>query len=291
MPARRGGSSTPAATPGATTQAPSRAAWASTTTTSTGSSPPFGRRDHARLAGADARGRPDLILLDEPTNHLDVASLEWLERGSRRSTRRASWSRTTAGSGSGDERHARARGRPGHPSSRPPARVAAREGTEGCTRAEDRRPRRGGHRQPRALRRPVPLQEEQGQASSGEADADRPPHEGEGLGGLRGGTPHAQDSRARVRLRRPQRSGRDSPRPRARGRRGGGSHAAQRRHPRPGAGRARGARRPERKRQDDAPRTGGAGDFKLGHGVDLATSPSMGWSWTSAAACSTASRR
>ena len=38
-----------------------------------------GELTRASLARA-LSGDPDLILLDEPTNHLDVASLEWLER-------------------------------------------------------------------------------------------------------------------------------------------------------------------------------------------------------------------
>ena len=56
-----------------------------------------GELTRASLARALA-GDPDLLLLDEPTNHLDIESLEWLESTCRRSTPRSCSSPTTAGS-------------------------------------------------------------------------------------------------------------------------------------------------------------------------------------------------
>ncbi len=57
---------------------------------------------------------------------------------------------------------------------RPVARVASGEGRSRGRRREDRRSRLGRHRPARALRRTLPLQEVEGEAGTGEADADRP---------------------------------------------------------------------------------------------------------------------
>src|SRR5439155_17753305 len=74
--------------------------------------------------------------------------------------------------GGGDDGCSRARGGPLTLLPGPLARLAAREGEPGGGRGKDRRAGRRGHRAPRAVRRAVPVQEEQGQAGTGEADAD-----------------------------------------------------------------------------------------------------------------------
>ena len=75
----------------------------------------------------------------------------------------------------------RARGRPLALLSGPLARLAPREGGPRGSGGEDGRARRRRHRAARALRRAVPVQEEQGEAGPGEAD----PHRAAG-GGARG---------------------------------------------------------------------------------------------------------
>ena len=115
-----------------------------------------GELTRASLARALA-GDPDLLLLDEPTNHLDIESLEWLESASpvARRRRRARGARPLV-PGGGRHRGARARGRPrpllqGHL-----ARLAQGEGgARAGARAGDREAG-GRDRAARAVRRPLP---------------------------------------------------------------------------------------------------------------------------------------
>ena len=81
-PRRRRGSSTPAATAGATGRSRRCTGSASATTrTSTGALDTFSGGELTRASlGRALAGDPDLLLLDEPTNHLDIESLEWLEQ-------------------------------------------------------------------------------------------------------------------------------------------------------------------------------------------------------------------
>ena len=133
------------------------------------------RASLARALGGD----PDLLLLDEPTNHLDVASLEWLERELQSIDAAVilvahdRWfleAVTTAVLELEAGRSTYFAG-PWHNWRR---EKAARLSAATTQAAADRR----RHRQARALRRALPLQEEPRQARPGQADPDRPPAEG-----------------------------------------------------------------------------------------------------------------
>ena len=134
------------------------------------------RASLARALGGD----PDLLLLDEPTNHLDVASLEWLERELQSLdagvilVAHDRWfleAVTTATLELGAR--PRRRSSPG-----PGTRGGARRRRALLHAQKEVDARAGRHRAARALRRALPLQEVQGQAGAGEADADRPAREG-----------------------------------------------------------------------------------------------------------------
>src|SRR6266536_2727213 len=157
------------------------------------------RASLARALGGD----PDLLLLDEPTNHLDVASLEWLE--SELSSLEAGVILVA---------HDLRRGAV--------APMATREGGPAAVGDEGGGPLRGGHRAPRALRRPVPLQEVEGEAGSGKADANRPTRRGEGEARQRDLVADAPLEAAGLRLHRSAAQWQDS-------RRGRGSRLADRR--------------------------------------------------------------
>ena len=131
-----------------------------------------GELTRASLARALA-GDPDLLLLDEPTNHLDVENLEWLEQELQSHRRGGDPGRARPLVPRGrDDGRARARGRQVVVLPRAVAHVAAREGVAGCRRREDGPAGRRRHRAARALRGALPLQEEQGEAGPGQADAD-----------------------------------------------------------------------------------------------------------------------
>ena len=167
----------------------------------------------------------------------------------------------------GHERDARAGRRALDLLRRAVARVAPGEGRTRAARAEDRRPRGRRHRAPRTLRGAVPLQEVEGEAGPGEADAHRPAREGAQRRRRRGRAAHAAHPLARLRV--PEAAAQRPDRPRGQGSRGRrGRQAAAREHVlRARARRARGARRPERLGEDHAPRDGARparGDGGLG---------------------------
>ena len=132
-----------------------------------------GELTRASLARALA-GDPDLLLLDEPTNHLDVERLEWLEQDAGRARRRSDPGRARPlVPRGGDDRRPGAGRRALDVLPRAVARLAAREGGASARRDQVDRPLRRGHRAAPALRRPVPVQEVEGEAGTGEAHADR----------------------------------------------------------------------------------------------------------------------
>ena len=154
----------------------------------------------------------------------------------------------------GDDRRAGARRAEAVLLRRRLARLAAREGGARLRGGDAARPRERGHRAARALRRPVPLQEVEGEAGAGEAQPDRTARAGAARrgGGARVHDEAAPDARLRVpeaRAHRPDRA--RGGRPRRRRRR---EAPARRCFGRPGAGGARRARGAQRIGQDDAPR-------------------------------------
>src|SRR5436190_1475114 len=134
----------------------------------------------------------------------------------------------------------------------PLARLADRESGACVGRREDGRPPRRRHRAARALRRAVPLQEEQGEAGAGEDDPDRAPRARAPAGERRARVADDAPETARLRLSRPaeERPHRD----RDKGPRGLRRHqgAAARRRLRARARGARGGRGSARIRQGDA---------------------------------------
>ena len=205
----------------------------------------------ARALLADA----DLLLLDEPTNHLDIDSVEWLEQF------------LLELPASLRPRHAR----PPAARARGPTRALgrARARRDDHRRFRDLRPRAGGGRRPSAtslragpredraaaaLLRPLPRQEEQGETGQGEAHADRA-HQGRDEGAAARGEGVASGLAAAQALgprgARDEGAG-DGRRLGRRARRRPNAHP--RRRPRAGAWREGRARRPQRRRQDDAGR-------------------------------------
>ena len=175
-----------------------------------------GELTRASLARALA-GSPDLLLLDEPTNHLDVQNLEWLEREletidaavilvahDRWFLEAVTTSVLELSPGGA------------HYFSGPLARVAAGESRAGRRRREDRRARLRRHREARALRRTLPIQEVEGEAGAGEAHADRAPREGALCGPAGSAVAHEEAALARVRIPRPPAVRTDRPRGRRR---------------------------------------------------------------------------
>ena len=164
------------------------------------------RASLARALGGD----PDLLLLDEPTNHLDVASLEWLERELQSLDAAVilvahdRWFLEAVTTATLEVVAGRGTFFPG------PWHEWRREKAARMLHAQKEvaaRPER--HRAARALRRALPLQEGQGEAGAGEADADRPPREG----ARRTRRPRSRSSRASTRtlgfeFLKPARSGR-----------------------------------------------------------------------------------
>ena len=155
---------------------------------------------------------------------------------------------------SGHDRGARARSRPLDLFRRPVAQLAPRESRAAVRRHDPGAADRRRHRQARALRRALPLQEEPRQARAGQADAHRPPAEG-ALRAARRDRP-ADAPREEPRLRLPEAEAKRPDRDRGRGRRarGGRQTAPCGRVLCGRARRARGARRPQRLGEDDVPR-------------------------------------
>ncbi len=126
-------------------------------------------------------GEPDLLLLDEPTNHLDVSNLEWLEEkledlgAACVIVAHDRWFLEAVTTATLELEAGRSTYFAG------PWHVWRREKAERAqTRREDGQAHLGGHRTPRALRGALPLQEVEGQAGPGEADAHFTPGAGEG---------------------------------------------------------------------------------------------------------------
>ena len=255
----------------------------------------LGRRADARLARARARRRPRSApprRADEPPRRREprVARARAQLDRRRRDPRRA---RPLVPRG-GDDGDDGDRGRPRDVLPRPVARVAAREGGADAARAEGGRARPERHRAPRALRRAVPREEEQGEAGAGEAHADRPAAGGEG-------GPRRPDRAALAKTRglgfeflKPARSGRTVVEANGvDGRDRRAQRPAPRRDVRDRARRARRARRAERLRQDDAARAARARarPARSGTASRSATSRSRRWSSTRAAPSSSACSR
>ena len=259
----------------------------------------LGRRADARLAGARAqrRSRPDPARrADEPPRRREprVAGARAAVARRRRHPRRA---RPLVPRG-GHERDARAGGGPRDVLRRPLARVAAREGAARGARAEDGRPDRGRHRAPQPLRRTLPLQEGQGEAGAGEADADRPAEAGALRGDRRGRAALAPHALARLRV--PEAGAERTHRRRGRRRLPlGGQQAPARRHDVRArarrARRARSARTARARRRCSRRCSASASRERDGSGSVTASRPrtsrSRRSSSTSAAPCSSASRR
>ena len=212
------------------------------------------RGAHAGVAGTSAGGRPRPAAsrrADQPPRRA-AARVAGEDPGRARCGRRARRARPLVPRG-GRDGGARARGRPLHVLPRRVARVAAREGGADAGRLEVDRALQRRHRAAPALRRPVPVQEVEGEAGAGEAHPHRAAAEGEG-GRLRRARPAVATLEA-ARLRVPEPAAK-----RAGGGRGrravpvGRREASARR--RLDGGRARRARRPrraERLGEDDAP--------------------------------------
>ena len=125
-----------------------------------------GELTRASLARA-LSGSPDLLLLDRPTNHLDMESMEWLEQElSTIDAATSSSSRTTAGSSSRSARPCSSSRTAARPTSRASGTSGAGEGGAARDAGEVRRAPGGGHRAPRALRRPLPLRTKSRQAQA-----------------------------------------------------------------------------------------------------------------------------
>ena len=175
-PRRRRGSSTPAATTGAT--APPRVVRGLGFTDDDLDRPlstfSGGELTRASLARALA-SQPDLLLLDEPTNHLDIESIEWLEEllqtidAAVILVAHDRWFLEAVTTAVLELDRGRSRLLP-----RQVARVAARAGGAGAARREGGGAAGRGHRAPRAVRRAVRREEHEGEAGEVEAEADRP---------------------------------------------------------------------------------------------------------------------
>ena len=155
------------------------------------------RASLARALGGD----PDLLLLDEPTNHLDVANLEWLERELNSIDAAVilvahdRWFLEAVTTATMEIEAGRGTFFPGpwHKWRLEKASRMLHAQKEAATHPER-------HRAPRALRRAVPREEEQGGAGAGEAHADRAAAGGEGRPHGADRAALAQDARARLRV-------------------------------------------------------------------------------------------
>ena len=180
------------------------------------------RRADARLARAGARRRPRPAAprrADEPPRRGEprVARERAVVARRRRHSRRT----RPLVPRSDDDRGARARRRALDVLRRAVERVAHREGGAAAGGDEGGGALRGGHRPPRAVRRALPLQEVEGEAGAGQADADRPPFAGEDSGHAGDLAADAPLAAARLRLH-------QSAAQRANRRRGGRRRAADR---------------------------------------------------------------